>query len=281
MMFDWFRRPAPEPEMRPARLGLALGGGAVRGGAHVGVLAVLEREGIRPDVVAGVSVGAIVGAGIAAGVSAADMMEAFRHASWMSIVTPAWLSRLSMFDSSPLGKLIEKTTAVSDFSDLCIPFAAVACDLLTGRKVVLDSGPVRDAVVASYAIPGLFEPVRRGDEMLVDGGLMVNVPVQTAREMGADYVLGVDIMSLDCGAIEPKDTRDVILLSWEIIQHQTGQGRVPPDLLVTPAVGMLNPWDFARVDDAYAAGVAAMEAALPKLQSDLARGVPVTVTAKP
>jgi len=275
MIIDWFRRPPPEPELRPARLGLALGGGAVRGAAHAGVLSVLEREGIHPDVVAGVSAGAIVGAGIAAGVSAADMMEAFRGASWLSIATPAWLSPLSMLDSSPLGKLIEKVTSATDFAGLRIPFAAVACDLLTGRKVVMDSGPLRDAIVASSAIPGLFEPVRRGEEMLVDGGLVVNIPVQTARDLGADYVLGVDIMSLECGAAAPKDARDVMLLSWEIVQHQTGLGRVEPDLLVSPAVGFLNPWDFARVDDAYAAGVAAMEAALPRLREDLAHGVPV------
>jgi NTE family protein len=122
----------------------------------------------------------------------------------------------------------------------------------------------------------LFEPVRRGAELLVDGGLVVNVPVLAARELGADYVLGVDIMALDDGAEEPKDARDVILLSWEIVQHQSDHGRVPPDLMVSPAVGALNPWDFSKVDDAYAAGVAAMEAALPRLRKDLARGVEVS-----
>jgi NTE family protein len=236
---------------------------------------VLEREGIRPDVVAGVSAGAIVGAGIAAGVMAADMMDAFRGASWLQIATPAWLSRLSMLDFSPLGKLIEKTTSVTDFAGLRLPFAAVACDLLTGQSVVIESGPLRDAVVASSAVPGLFEPVRRGDRLLVDGGLVVNVPVRVARDLGADYVLGVDIMALDEEAVEPKHAWEVMLLSWEIVQHQSGQGGVPPDLMVTPAVGALNPWDFSKVDDAYAAGVAAMEAALPQLRAELARGVPV------
>jgi NTE family protein len=134
-------------------------------------------------------------------------------------------------------------------------------------------------VVASSAVPGLFEPVRRGDRLLVDGGLVVNVPVRVARDLGADYVLGVDIMALDEEAVEPKHAWEVMLLSWEIVQHQSGQGGVPPDLMVTPAVGALNPWDFSKVDDAYAAGVAAMEAALPQLQADLARGVPVAPAA--
>jgi NTE family protein len=275
MILDRFRKRTPEPEMRPARLGLALGGGAVRGAAHVGVLAVLEREGIHPDVVAGVSAGAIVGAGVAAGVPAADMMDAFRSASWLQIATPAWLSRLSMLDFSPMGKLIEKTTSVTDFAGLTLPFAAIACDLLTGQSIVIESGPLRDAVVASSAVPGLFEPVRRGDRLLVDGGIVVNVPVQVARDLGADYVLGVDIMALDDEADEPKDARDVLLLAWEIVQHRSGQGGVPADIMVTPALGALNPWDFSKVDDAYARGVAAMEAALPQLKADLAHGVAV------
>jgi NTE family protein len=272
---DWFRR-APKPEPRRPRLGLALGGGAVRGAAHVGVLAVLEREGIQPDVVAGVSAGAIVGAGIAAGVSAADLLESFRGASWFQIAIPAWRSRLSMLDSAPLGALIEKVTSATDFKDLRLPFAVVACDLLTGDRVVIDAGPLREAVVASSAVPGIFEPVRRGGRLLVDGGLVGNIPVRAARDLGADYVLGVDIMPLAVDAAEPKEMRDVILLSWEIVQHQCDGGPHQSDLLVTPTVGAIPPWDFSRVDDAYAAGVAAMEAVLPQLRADLARGVTVT-----
>jgi NTE family protein len=130
--------------------------------------------------------------------------------------------------------------------------------------------------VASSAIPGLFEPVRRGNELLVDGEIVVNVPADVARGLGADYVLGVDIMGRVEGIPEPKDLRDVLLMSWEIVQDQTDCGRVPADLLVRPAVGAMNPWDFSRVDEAYRAGFAAMEAALPQLRADLARGVPVT-----
>lgn len=271
-VFKRLRRP-PRPETRPARLGLALGGGAVRGAAHVGVLSVLEREGIRPDVVAGVSAGAFVGAGIAAGVPAADILEAFRHSSWLRIAVPAWRSRLGMLDVSPLGALIEKLTRETECGGLELPFAAVACDLLTGRRVVVDAGPLHEAICASSAVPGLFEPVRRDGALLVDGGLVGNVPVQAARDLGADYVLAVDILPLAADSAEPRELRDVILLSWEIVQHQCDHGRLQADLLLTPAVGAVTPWDFSRVDEAYDAGVAAMEAALPKLREDLARGV--------
>jgi NTE family protein len=267
---DWFRR-APKPESTPAprRLGLALGGGAVRGAAHLGVLSVLEREGIVPDVVAGVSAGAIVGAGVAAGVPSAEMLEALRKASWLQIAVPAWLSKLSMLDSSPLGALIEKVTAVSDFEGLRIPFAVLACDLLTGEEVVINSGPLREAIVASSAIPGLFEPVRRGDRLLVDGQLLVNVPVQTAIDLGADYVLGIDIMPPPAGSAEPAEWRDVMLMSWDIMQRRLHGGDLKPDLMVTPAVGSISPWDFLHVSQAYDAGAAAMEEALPRLRADL------------
>jgi len=270
---NWLKRAPrvePTPEPVPRRLGLALGGGAVRGAAHVGVLAVLEREGIRPDVVAGVSAGAIVGAGVAAGVSAAEMLVAFRKASWLHIAVPAWLSRLSVLDSSPLGALIEKVTSVSDFDGLRMPFAAIACDLLTGRRVVITSGSLREAIMASSAIPGLFEPVRRGGQMLVDGQLLENVPAQVALDLGADYVLGVDIMPPPINSAEPSELRDVILMSWDIVQRQRQRDCTQPDLMVTPDVGSIGLSDFSRVADAYAAGVAAMEAALPQLRADLA-----------
>jgi NTE family protein len=267
-MFEWLRR-ATKREKHPLRLGLALGGGAVRGAAHVGVLSVLEREGIRPDVVAGVSAGAIVGAGIAAGLSSAEMLEAFRHASWLQIAVPAWRSKLSMLDYSPLGALIEKVASATDFADLQLPFAAVSCDLLTGGRVVIDSGSLRQAIVASSAVPGIFEPLRRGGEMLVDGGLVDNVPVKAAMDLGADYVIGVDIMPVGGRVFEPTELRDVILMSWEVVQHQCERGRTKPDLLVSPLVGSMSPWDFSRVTDAYEAGVAAMEAALPQLKDDL------------
>lgn len=271
-MFEWLRR-SPKVETRRVRLGVALGGGAVRGAAHIGVLAVLEREGIRPDVVTGVSAGAIVGAGIAAGIPPAEMLEAFHHASWLQIALPAWRSRLSMLDASPLGALIEKVTSVSDFESLELPFAAIACDLLTGSRVVISSGPLREAIVASSAVPGIFEPVRREGQMLVDGGLVDNVPVQAALDLGADYVLGVDILPLSTGLPVPKDLREVLLMSWEVVQRQCEHGRARPDLLVVPAVTAMSPWDFSRMDEAYDQGVAAMEAALPRLRSDLARGM--------
>jgi NTE family protein len=267
---DWFRR-APQPGSRPKprRLGLALGGGAIRGAAHLGVLAVLEREGIRPAVVSGISAGAIVGSGIASGVTAAEMFEAVRKATWYQYAVPAWRSKMSMFESFPLKALVEKATPANDFGGLELPFAALACDLLTGTEVTITSGPLREAVLASSAIPGLFEPIRRGEQLLVDGQLLVNVPVQAARDLGADYVLGVDVFPAPPVGLSPPDWREVLLLSWDIVQRESRRGGPAPDLMVTPDVGSIRPWDFVRIGDAYEAGVVAMEEALPRLRADL------------
>lgn len=261
-------RPGPEPVV-PKRVGLALGGGAVRGAAHLGVLAVLEREGIRPVVVAGTSVGAIVGAGVAAGIPVADMLATFRKAAWHRLAVPAWWSRLSLLDTSPLGALIEQVTHAKTFAELELPLATVSCDVLTGRRVVSTSGSLREAIIASAAIPGLFEPVRRGDALLVDGGVIDNLPVDVARGLGADYVVAVDIMPPLDGTFVPKDMRDVILLSWNIVQHEGEYGRSRADLVITPDVARVSLSDFSGVQEAFDAGVAAAETALPRLRSDL------------
>jgi NTE family protein len=290
---DWsfFRRLIPgliETEPKPpAVVGLALGGGAVRGAAHLGVLSVLEREHVPIGVVTGTSVGALVGAGVAAGVGAGDMLKAFSKASWASIAFPSWTSKLSLLEADPLGALMERVTNAETFDDLGLPFAAVACDLLTGTSFVMTEGSLRQALIASSAIPGLFEPVRREGVMLVDGGLVDNLPIDVASDLGADYVIAVDVMPPLDGSYEPKDLRDVLLLSWNIVQRASEFGRERAGIVITPQVATVPLSDFSKVHDAYEAGVVAAEAALPTLLADLGMtpsaaaesgGVPVSPT---
>lgn len=274
MNWSFFKRaekPTPAGPVAPVRLGLALGGGAVRGAAHLGVLSVLEREGIAPDVVTGTSVGAVLGAGVAAGVSSADMLERFHKARWTNIARPSWGSRLSVFDTNPLGQLLAEVTSAETFGDLALPFAVVASDILTGTSVVITDGPLGEAVVASAAIPAIFEPVRRDGHLLVDGGLTDNLPVAAARALGADYVIAVDIMPPLDGTYEPGDVRDMLLLSWNIVQREGETGRAMADLVITPDVVRVSLSDFSQTQTAYDAGVAAAEAALPALLADLGR----------
>lgn len=251
----------------PPRLGLALGGGAVRGAAHVGVLSVLERAGVRPDVVSGTSVGAIVGAGVAAGLSAEELLGYFERARWRDLARPAWRSPLSMLDIDPMGELVERVCGARSFSDLDVPFAAVACDIKTGEPVVIVEGPLKEALVASAAIPGLFEPVRRGPHLLVDGGLADNVPVAAARLLGATTVIAVDIVPPPDGTYEPRDVRDMLFMSFGILQRAAASGREHADILIAPDVARIPFTDFSQVRAAYEAGVEAAEAELSALRA--------------
>lgn len=178
---------------RPRKIGIALGSGSARGWAHIGVIRVLEREGISPDIVCGTSIGALVGAAYAAG-------ELDRLEPWVK-----GLSRkdvVSLLDFKMIGGLIEGNKLMdffrSHFDDqgiekLSKPFGCVATELFTGREVWLREGPVVDAVRASIALPGLFLPAQHDDRLLVDGALVNPVPVSLCRAMGADIVIAVDL----------------------------------------------------------------------------------------
>lgn len=267
---------AEQSRTRPL-LGLALGGGAVRGAAHVGVMAVFERAGIVPDVISGTSVGAVIGAAFAAGISSAEVLEQFLLASWSRMVRPSRHPRLGMGRASPLAELLRSVTNAETFADLKIPLAVVASDILSGKPVSISEGPLVEAVMASAAIPILFEPVRHDGQLLVDGGLTDNVPVDAARALGAEYVVAVDIVPALDGSYEPEGLRDMAILSLAIVQHR-GEARllVDADLVITPDVGQLSPSDFSRVEEAYDAGVTAAEAALPALFRGLQEWSPPT-----
>ena len=262
--FSWPPQFAAEPERR---LGLVLGGGSVRGAAHLGVLSVLEREGIRPDIVVGTSVGAIVGAGVAAGLSVAEMLGYFKSARWTDIARPSWGSKLSMLDTDPLGALLERIVEAQEFDQLALPFAAVSADILTGASHVFTQGSLREALVASSAIPGIFEPVRKNGRLLVDGGIADNLPIEVAREMGATQVVAVDIMPLPDGGYEPRDQRDMLLLSLSIMERPTAFQLARADVLVAPDVAHASFTDFGQAQTIYEAGVKAAEDALPMLRT--------------
>lgn len=180
------------PTSKPL-LALALGGGAARGWAHVGVIRALQARGIKPDMVCGTSIGALVGAAYASG-------ELDRFEAWIKRLSV--IDILAFMDVSLSGGLIkgeklmgffEKTFVDRSIESLALPFAAVACDLHTGTEVWLRDGSTADAVRASIALPGLLTPVHYRGKTLVDGGLVNPVPVSLARAMGADVVIAVDL----------------------------------------------------------------------------------------
>jgi len=175
------------------KVGIALSGGSTYGAAHVGVMQILEQNGIHPQLIAGTSAGALVGAAYCAGVPLNEIETLFLSMRWPTLLKLSIRNRLSIFDTQPMEEFLRKELGDIEFKDLKIPFAAIACDIHTGERVVLDSGPVAPAVRASAAIPGLFSPVEIGGRLLVDGGIVDNLPVEQLRSMGADYVIASDV----------------------------------------------------------------------------------------
>ena len=256
------------PAATPIRLGLALGGGAVRGAAHIGVLEVLDRAGLEPAVITGTSAGAFVGALYAAGTSPAEISKIARTLRWARLIRPA-RTRKALFETSRLGVFLDRMLDARDFDALIRPFAAVACDLTTGREVVLRDGPVATAVLASAAIPGVFPPVVRDGQVLVDGGLVTMVPAALAREMGADIVLAVDVS----GPLPRRQPTTLLQVMVAVSALQPGgsdrlvQGA---DLVIAPEVDEYAFWELSRIAEFEEAGRTAAEQALPLLRSLIA-----------
>ncbi|MBC8264719.1 MAG: patatin-like phospholipase family protein [Anaerolineales bacterium] len=250
------------------KVGLALGGGSVRGAAHLGVLEVLEQEGIRPDYVAGVSAGSVVGAVYCAGLDLDEMKRLASDLQWRKLgrVTRP---RLGFFDGKPLEGYLEEVIGPHQFEDLEIPFAAVAVDIVRGELVVLSEGPVAPAVRASCAIPGIFTPVERGEQMLVDGGVLNNLPVSVAREMGADYVIAVDLLPPTIWGARPRNLFEMFHLSFYTLLRAAHSEAPVADCLIVPAIGRFTLWDFSQVDALIEKGREAAETKIEQIKQDL------------
>jgi NTE family protein len=260
--------PAATPDTaEPIRLGLALGGGAVRGAAHIGVLEVLDRAGLEPAVLTGTSAGALVGALYAAGTSPADISKLARTLRWARLIRPA-RTRKALFETSRLALFLDGVLGSRDFDALIRPFAAVSCDLTTGREVVLRDGPVATAVLASAAIPGVFPPVERDGQVLVDGSLVTMVPAALARAMGADIVLAVDVS----GPLPRRRPTTLlhIMVAVSTLQPSSDRLAQDADLVISPEVDEYAFWELSRIAEFEEAGRVAAEQALPLLRSLIA-----------
>ncbi|HNR24023.1 MAG TPA: patatin-like phospholipase family protein [Candidatus Bipolaricaulis anaerobius] len=178
------------------KIGLALASGGARGAAHAGVLKVLAQEGIPISAVSGSSIGAVVGGSYAAGLSPERIKEEWLNTDLPKVVRSflPTFPRAGLSSGSGLRSYLRSALGDIRIEDLPVPFAAVACDIDTGEAVVLREGPLVDALRASSAIPGIFPPLRWGDRFLVDGGLVEPLPVRACRDLGAEIVIGVDIV---------------------------------------------------------------------------------------
>lgn len=226
--------------LRLAKLGLALGGGAFRGLAHIGVLQVLRQEGIPVDILSGTSMGALIGAIYSVGADM-DRIETVLYRLHESDLIDLVIPREGFLKGDRIQSVVKTLTKDKDFSQTLLPFACVATDLLTGDPVVLRSGKLHDAVRASISIPGIFVPHSIDGRLLVDGGVVNRVPIDVAREMGADVVVGVDVGYRGTGFTQPKGIFDVILHTTEMQEWEVLKARaMKADVEIIPQVAHIN-----------------------------------------
>ncbi|MDX6576284.1 MAG: hypothetical protein QOE96_2237 [Blastocatellia bacterium] len=230
------------------RVGLALSGGAARGIAHVGVLRALEENAIPIDAIAGASAGALIGGAYAAGLSIAQLEAMARKFRWRHMGRPSF-SRLGLQSNAPMEKFLRANLPVTRFEDLRIPFAAMATDLKTGTAVVLrDTGDLTFAIRASVCLPAFYVPVRDPEgRLLVDGGLVANLPISHTRELGADIVIAVDVGADGARFMDrPRTALGVLTQVFVAVERiVSNQETANADLIITPKVGHIR-WDETR-----------------------------------
>lgn len=266
----------PVDQPKPARvvkIGLALGGGAARGFAHIGVIKALEAQGIMPDLIVGTSAGSLVGALYAAGNNgfalhklALEMDEA-TISDWS---IPLFARATGVFKGEALQNYVNRTVHNVPLEKLKILFGAVATDLNSGAPIVFQRGNTGAAVRASSAVPGVFQPVKIGECSYVDGGLVSPVPVRFARDMGADFVIAVNISSQP-DAQPSSSTLDVLLQTFAIMGQSINQFELrEADIVIQPRLGSMKGTDFPGRNAAILAGEQAAAAVMPELRRKLA-----------
>lgn len=268
------------PSPNTPTIGLALGGGGARGLAHIGVLKVLEDADISIDLLAGTSMGGLIAAFYAAGWSAADIesevLQLRKLSQLLNLVDLGLPHRAFLSGEKFHAFLKEKLGAQLTFSELDLPLALTAVDLVTGMQIILREGPVAEAVRATIALPSVIEPVKRNDQILVDGGVLNNVPADQARALGADIVIAVNVgLDVHDDQLWKKVGLPAILVdSWRADAISSSAltdvrlALAQPEILLRPPIpsDITTLTGFTRADEIIAAGETAMEESLPKLQ---------------
>lgn len=257
---------------RDKKIGIALGSGAARGLAHLGVLKVLEEEGVKIDCVSGASAGSIIGAFLAAGKIKELNRFCSKLTSWdsLKLIDPILIPKMGLVEGKKVEKFLRDYLGDLKIEDLEIPFACVATDFYTGSEVILKSGDLVTAVRASISIPGIFKPVKMNGMMLVDGGVVNPVPVEVVRNLGAEVVIAVDVtpnvsqnvISSGNGAVmkgdyshskknfyDPPNVFEIIIGSIGIMETQINKMRMKsekPDVIITPELNGLGLFDFHK-----------------------------------
>lgn len=260
------RRSSTTETKRQPAIGIALGGGFARGIAHIGVLKVLEEEGIPVRMVAGTSVGAIMGAAYCSGLTI-DELEEIAHKVRFTTFARWTLSRFGFASNDRMVSFLKQILKVQTFEELRIPLGVTATDFNTGKGTVFTSGSIIDPVRASCAYPGMFLPVEIRGSWLVDGMLSYPVPTRPLREMGAERVLAVHLKGQWSKTSAPRHFFDVIGQSFAIAQDMmSAVWRNSADIVIEPDVAGFDYDDFKRADELIRVGELAMRRALPEVR---------------
>ncbi|MES2014980.1 MAG: patatin-like phospholipase family protein [Pseudomonadota bacterium] len=263
---------APTPAPRKIRIGLALGGGAARGFAHIGVIKALEAQGIYPEIVVGTSAGSVVGAMYAAGNDgfalqkiAMDMDEA-TISDW---ALPLFGKTSGVLKGEALQTYVNKAVKNVTMEKLKLKFGAVATDLNSGQPILFQRGNTGQAVRASSSVPSVFQPVQIGTHSYVDGGLVAPVPVRFAREMGADFIIAVNI-STQTDAQAAVSSLQVLLQTFAIMGQRLNHYELKDaDIVISPSLPKMGGNDFNGRNVAIMAGEQAAASVMPQIKAKL------------
>ena len=265
-------QPVVPPAPRKVKIGLALGGGAARGFAHIGVIKALEAQGIFPEVVVGTSAGSVVGALYAAG---NDGFALQRIAMEMDEATisdwalPLFGKSSGVLKGEALQNYVNKAVKNVPMEKLKIPFGAVATDLHNGQPILFQRGNTGQAVRASSSVPSVFQPVKIGDRSYVDGGLVAPVPVRFVREMGADFIIAVNI-STQTDAQAAVSSMEVLLQTFAIMGQRLNHYELKDaDVVIQPNLPKMGGGDFNGRNLAILAGEQAAAAMMPQIKARL------------
>lgn len=235
------------------KIGLALGGGAVLGAAHIGILKALEKNNISVNYLTGTSIGALIGALYAFGKTPDEIQQIALDIDWMDFSNIS-LSKYGLLSNEKISIFLEEQIGDVTFNEAKIPIAVVATDISNGQKVIISEGKIAEAVMASTALPGIFAPVEINDRLLVDGGIVENVPVVSLKEMGAEFCIAVDLNAKHSQK-KPESILEVLLNTFDFtIMTATKLQTEEADLIIKPDLTSFNMVDTDQIEDLIAQG---------------------------
>ncbi len=243
------------------KIGLALGGGAMLGAVHIGVLKAIEQKSIKINCISGTSIGSLIAAFYAFGYSSAAIEDIVTDVGWLDISSIS-MTKMGLMSNNRLGKLVNRHLGDQKINQSKIPLAIIASNLITGRKVVLKDTQVMNAVMASTCIPGIFTPVEINDMILVDGGILENVPISPLCDFGCQPIISVDLTNIN--NVEPDNIFDVLLNTLNIAQKNASRlQQANADIVIAPDLSDYNMIDKkqipALIHDGYTCAMDALD----------------------